>query len=256
MAKKDIVKKKKNEVIREAQIDGENPNKFNDKLKIVAGSLLIILAIVCAFLGKNNNIKNVKKENDISKFKEEYEEYNNKKNDSGTEYLNVEVSTKNNVKYSSYDEVFSLLENGTGVIYFGFPTCPWCRNLVPVLLDSQLEAGLDKIYYLNNKEDRDTKVLENGKIITEKEGTDNYKKLLEKLDPVLGEYKELEDSSIKRLYFPTVIFVKDGKIVDSHIGTVSSQENPYIALTESQYNELKEDLTDKMLKTITCDSAC
>lgn len=95
---------------------------------------------------------------DARKFKREYETLNNDYNDSKTyKYLDINVSRKNNVKYSSYDEVFKILDKGTGVIYFGFPECPWCRNLVPVLVDAADEAGIANIYYLNNRNDRDVK---------------------------------------------------------------------------------------------------
>ena len=128
---------------------------------------------------------------------------------------------------------------------------------MPVLLDAAEEVGLDKIYYLNNLDSRDAKKLnDKGEIVVEKEGTKDYYKLVDKLSSVLGEYEGLNDSSIKRLYFPTVIVVKDGKIVGSHIGTVDSQEDPYKKLDDKQYKELKEDLEDLMYKTISCDGAC
>ena len=88
------------------------------------------------------------------------------------------------------------------------------------------------------------------------EGTEEYYELVEKLDSVLGEYEGLNDSSIKRLYFPTVVFVKDGEIVGSHIGTVDSQTDPSIALTDEQYEELKSLLAKNMTKLISCDGAC
>lgn len=193
---------------------------------------------------------------DARKFKREYETLNNDYNDSKTyKYLDINVSRKNNVKYSSYDEVFKILDKGTGVIYFGFPECPWCRNLVPVLVDAADEAGIANIYYLNNRNDRDVKKLENDKVITEKKGTENYYKLVKKLDSILGEYKNV-DGSVKRLYYPTIVFVKDGKIVDSHIGTLDSHVDGRKPLTNNQEKELKEILVDKMNKVIICDGNC
>ena len=125
-----------------------------------------------------------------------------------------------------------------------------------MLLDASNEVGIDTIYYFNNKEDRDVKELVDNEIVIKKNGTQNYYKLVDKLESVLGEYEGLNDSSIKRLYYPTVIFVKDGKIVDSHIGTVDSQENPSIFLDKQQYEELKTTLVNKMTKLIVCEGAC
>ena len=73
------------------------------------------------------------------------------------------------IKYLNYDEIFEILESKSGVIYFGFPECPWCRNIALPLVDSAMEYGLEKIYYLNNRLDRDTLSLDKkGKIVTEK----------------------------------------------------------------------------------------
>ena len=191
------------------------------------------------------------------RFEKEYESLNGKNNSYGGTYLEVEIDDENVIHYSSYEEVFSILEGKSGVIYFGFPECPWCRNLVPVLLEAATDAGLDTLYYLNNRSDRDQKSLnDNGKVVVEKDGTEEYYQLVEKLNSVLGEYEGLNDDSIKRLYFPTVVFVKDGKIVDSHIGTLDSQEDPNVSLTDDQHQELLELLTSKMLKVISCSSTC
>ena len=254
MAKKDIVKKKKNEIIKEAKIDEVNSNET--KLKIIITVLTLVVVAIGGICWYFNNDKETVSSNDNIKFVEEYEEYNGKETPYGGKYLEIEVPQDNKVKYSSYDEIYSILEDGTGVIYFGFPTCPWCRNLVPVLVDASNEAGIDTIYYFNNKEDRDVKELVDNEIVIKKNGTQNYYKLVDKLESVLGEYEGLNDSSIKRLYYPTVIFVKDGKIVDSHIGTVDSQENPSIFLDKQQYEELKTTLVNKMTKLIVCEGAC
>ena len=42
----------------------------------------------------------------------------------------------------------------------------------------------------------------------------------------------------KRLYAPTVIFVKNGEVVEFIERTVDSQKDPYVALNENQRNEL------------------
>ena len=261
MAKKDIIKKKKNEVIKEAKIESVNKNdpKFCASIVIFLSTLILIVIAIGGlywyFEEKNENRNNTL--SDSEKFETEYEKYNGEDTSYGGKYLEVDISDNNGIKYSSYEEIFSILESGTGVIYFGFPTCPWCRNLVPVLLDAAKEAGIDTIYYLNNKEDRDIKELDDdGNVVIKENGSDDYYKLVDKLTSVLGEYEGLNDSSIKRLYYPTVIFVKNGKIVDVHIGTVDSQENPSIFLDDYQYRELKEILVKKMLKSILCDYPC
>ena len=184
-------------------------------------------------------------------FKKEYESLNGKTNDNGKTYLNVNISKDNPVEYADYKKVFEVLDK-SGIIYFGFSECPWCRNAVPVLLDAAKETGVEKIYYMNNLNDRDIKKLENNEIVTEKEGTKNYKKLLKKLGDKASVYEGLNDDNIKRLYFPTVVVVKNGKITDYIVGTVDAQKDPYKKLTESQKKELKEKYVKAMSATLTC----
>ena len=64
--------------------------------------------------------------------------------------------------------------------------------------------------------------------------------------------------NIKRLYFPTVVFIKDGKILNIHIGTLEEQTDPYTPLTEKQKDTLKNIYKTNILKTIDtkCDDKC
>ena len=217
-------------------------------------TVLALLLVLCVNVSNNKSHKI-----DALKFKAEYESLNGKKNKNNKEYVHVEVATKNPFIYASYDDVMDILSNGTGVIYFGFPECPWCRNMVPVLADAAKEMGIDKVYYFNALDMRDIKSLDkDGSIKTEKEGTKEYYKLIKVLGDSIGSYEGLNDESIKRLYFPTVVFVKDGKILTSHIGTLDSQTDPYKVLNDKQKNELKEIYMDGINKVyeIMCDEAC
>lgn len=217
---------------------------------VVAMAALMIVAI----FGMNQKINN-----DAIKFKNEYEELNGKTNDNNKEYLKVEINSDNPMIYATYKEIMNLLDDGTGIVYFGFPECPWCRNAVPVLLDSAKELGIDKIYYFNALDMRDKKHLdENGNIVVDEEGTEEYKKLVQRLYEVLPVYDGLNDETIKRLYFPTVVFVKDGNIIGLHTSTVDSQEDPYAGLTDDEYNELKQIYSVYINETydILCDQSC
>lgn len=224
--------------------------------KIIMPFLALILALLLVLsIGITGNNKKL----DAIKFKAEYESLNGKKNDNGKEYVHVDVDRKNPFVYAKYDEVIDIIKNGTGVIYFGFPECPWCRNMVSVLADAAKEMGIDKVYYFNALDMRDKKSLdEDGKIVIEKKGTDEYYKLINALGDSIGAYEGLNDDSIKRLYFPTVIFVKDGKIIESHIGTLDSQTDPYKVLNEKEKNELKDIYMNGFNKVyeIMCDEAC
>ena len=205
-----------------------------NSVKIILSLIILVIASI-AFIF-------LKPESMASRFKLEYESLNGQKTDDGREYMEVNINNDNKIVYADYKTIFDVLD-GTGVIYFGFPECPWCRNAVPILLEAAEESGIKQIYYLNNHDDRDTKVLKDGEVITENEGTSNYNKLLEKLG----------DKAIKRLYYPTVVFVKNGEITDYIEGTVESQEDPYTPLTKNQRQELKDKYKSAINNLLSCD---
>lgn len=218
---------------------------------------IVILLIFLLLTGCSCN-KNI--ETDAKKFKDEYESLNTKINpNNDKEYMEINIDEDNPMVYATYDEVKELIKKGTAVIYFGFPECPWCRNTVPVLIDVAKEMGIEKIYYYNAVSIRDKKSLDsNGNIVVEDEGTKEYKELVELLYNYLPVYGGLNDDSIKRLYLPTVVFIKNGEVIGLHTSTVESQEDPYVELTKEQYNELKNIFSDYINKTfeIVCDEAC
>ena len=98
MAKKDIVKKKKNEVIREAQIEGINNN--DTKLKIIATVLtLIVVAIGGLYYYFNDDKDTTNDSIDMVKFEKEYEEYNGKETPYGGNYLEIDIAKEKNIHH-------------------------------------------------------------------------------------------------------------------------------------------------------------
>ena len=89
---------------------------------------------------------------DASKFKKEYESLNGKANDAGVLHKEITIPEDNPMVYATYEEVVDMLENGTGIVYFGYPECPWCRAALPVLLEAADEELMTKILYYNNKD--------------------------------------------------------------------------------------------------------
>lgn len=225
------------------------------KKKII---ITVVLATLVVILGTTAMFNN-KSLTDAMKFKKEYELLNGQINSNNKKYMDVEISVKNPIQYASYEEIVNLLKSGTGVIYFGFPECPWCRNAVPVLLEAAKELNINKIYYFNALSIRDKKHLDDqGNIVTDEAGTKEYEELVKLMYDQLPVYDGLNDDTIKRLYFPTVVFVKNGEIIGLHSSTVDSQEDPYVSLTDDQHNELKKIYSDYFNKVfdIVCDDAC
>ena len=125
-------------------------------------------------------------------------------------------------------------EGGTGILYYGYDECAWCNRAVPELNEVAKELNLT-IYYV----DASAKV--------EK---DDYKKLLEYIDPVL----KVNSSGEKGFYVPAVIGVKNGKLVDYHVSLLDSfelsKDDPDKQLSDAQKQEL-QDIYRKIAKEVT-----
>ena len=230
-------------------------------IKIVLVIVLLVLVTAC----KNSD-------SDAIKFKKEYESLNNKiRNEDGHKIKSIKISENNPIKYSNYDEVLSVIKEGTGIIYLGYPDCPWCRTALPVLLEAANDYKIDTIYYINMKNERDDYEVKDGKIVYKKDengndikGTKGYFKLLKVLDSELDDYiitdKDDKEYKVgeKRIYVPFIIFVQDGKIVGTHTSTVDSQESGYDDLTDEQFDELNGIYANYIKELVNnyCDEAC
>jgi len=242
----DKIKKNKNEKITDANIEDTKGSKLY--LFALISIIILLLVVIGIIINNKMNVKD-----DSIKFKEEYEVLNNQDTGYGKKHKEVNIDKNNPMVYTTFDEIFDILEDGTGIIYFGFPECPWCRALLPELLTVADDLGIDKIYYLNCKEDRDIKKLDDdGNVVTEKEGTPNYNKLIEKVGKYFWSYDGLNDESIKRLYFPTVLIVKDGEVKDIHIDVLDGFDDPYRDLTKDEKNKLHGILEEKLEKVLMC----
>ena len=237
--------------------------KKNYKFFILIISALVLIGFVVFTFDdvKEEFVKMT--ETDGERFKREYEAINGKEA-YGMKYPSLEIDKENPIKYSNAEEIESILSGRSGIIYLGYPNCPWCRTAVPVLLHAASDAGVDKIYYIDMSEERSSYKVEDGKLVLEKKGTDQYYKLLELFHDYLEEYFVQDEEGYdyftgeRRIYVPIVFFVKEGKIIGLHLDTVESQKNPFQALNEEQYEELYGIYTDyihDMLGDL-CDERC
>jgi len=219
------------------------------KNKIILAFLIVLtLSVVgvCVYTVLNNKEINT----DAIKFRDEYSELNGKINEyNGKNYVNVSISDTNTVKYVSEEKAVELLKEGTGVIYFGFSTCPWCRSLISTLT-KVAEEQKETIYYLDVLNIRSTYKIEDNKLNKTREGTKGYYQLLELLDNQLEEfYLEDEagnkfDTNEKRLYAPTLVAFNKGEITSIHVGTIESQKSGFDELNETQIEELEKIITN------------
>lgn len=223
--------------------------------------LIFTIPILCAIAAVLAYVKLINTDVDAVKFIKEYESLNEEG------YLKLSIDENNPIEYADYDKLLEVINNGTGIIYLGFPECPWCRNALPVLFDVAKDNDIETIYYMNILNERDSYVVEDGELVyatddegNEKKGTEGYFKLLDALEDHLSDYvivfeDEEYETGEKRIYAPSVIFVRDGEVLGVHVSTVESQENPNEGLTDEQYEELYTIYEDYIieLQSGTCD---
>lgn len=234
------------------------------KRNIIIGVIILIILIISLtvyFLLKGEDVKS-----DGLRFKEEYESLNDTIRESdGQKYNNLEIESDNPIVYVSPKEASEIIEKQSGVIYIGANWCPWCRNAIPVLFEAAEKNNVNKIYYVDLTEYRNVWEIINGELVKTQEEKEGYYDLLNSLDEVLEEntYKIKDkdgkefDTNEKRIYMPMVISIKGGKIVKTHVGTVSLNENQdkYSYLTDKQKNELFN-IYDELIKLSISDGKC
>lgn len=193
--------------------------------------IIIILSIVILLLGgfviyktiSNNNV-----DSDNERFAKEYSS----------------VDNDNVFAYKDMEEIIKILENGTGVVYLGFPECPWCTAYVKYLNEVALSNDVEVIYYHNVLEDRQNNTLEYQKVVS-----------------ILSDYLQYDEEGNKRLYVPAVIGVRKGEIVffdDETAWDTKGYETPEEYWEKEDLDGLKNRLDSlfSLTKTNICTSDC
>lgn len=113
-------------------------------------------------------------------FAHEYNSKNGTTDKDGNTYLSLNIKTDNPFIVQTDEEILSDIENGyTGYVYFGYPTCPYCRNTVPVLIGVLKENGVSKVLYCNLKKyNYQFEYSSESGIVETQHGTDDYDSLL------------------------------------------------------------------------------
>lgn len=185
------------------------------KDRVLLGVVLLFCVIGCILIFY---FTEPMEKSDAIKFQEEY----------------TKVPEDNVFVYRDIDEIIKILENGTGVVYLGFPECKWCQAYVPYLNEVAKEIGVEKIYYFNILKDR-------------KENSEKYQKIVS----LLGDNLLYDEEGNPRVYVPDITVVKDGKIVghDNESSVVTEEDGtPEEYWTEAKVEALKLRLEDMMMQ--------
>jgi thiol-disulfide isomerase/thioredoxin len=214
------------------------------KKKILA--FILLLGVIIPQAGCKNQKEGLENYNYTGlAFKETYEVLNGTTNSKGLENRTISIDKDNPMITVDDAKIVDLINNKeTFYVYFGFPSCPWCRSVIEKAIEVAKKNNIDKIYYVNILDIRDTLEVNGTTIETVKEGSENYYKLIDLLKDVLSEYKLTDidgnqvDASEKRIYAPNFIYVENGKAKKMIEGISSKQ-------TESRMELSSEILQDE-----------
>lgn len=186
--------------------------------------LIVILCVggLCFFLEKPKSISNT----DAINFAKDY----------------TEVNEENVFVYKNVDEIIKIMENGTGVVYLGYPECPWCQAYVPYLNEVAKEVGIEKIYYCNTKEVKENNM-------------DKYYQLISLLDGHLQYNNEGE----QWIYVPNVSFHIKGQIIGNNYETSKDThglKDPKEYWTDEEVQDLKDTLKKYMEEVYIASNTC
>ena len=98
--------------------------------------------------------------------------------------------------YAEPAEILKVFEDGDGLVFLGFPECPWCQQLAPIADEAAKAEGLGKIYYLNIRESRTA-------------NDEVYQSLVTKL----SDHLEKDENGEPRIYVPDVTAFRSGEVV-------------------------------------------
>ncbi|MCL2165001.1 MAG: hypothetical protein FWH55_11575 [Oscillospiraceae bacterium] len=148
-----------------------------------------------------------------------------------SEYLLIDED--NIFVYKNAKQTIDILTSGTGIVFLGYPACPWCQAYVVLLQDAAKQMGVKEIFYLDISNDRSNNSIE-------------YQRLVEMKEHHLL----LDDNGNPRIFVPDVTVVKDGVMVghDNETCTMSDMD-PSDYWTLSKVDALQERLRG-MIKLI------
>ena len=194
----------------------------NKGIIITMGIIIVILIAIIIFLlvGNKNEEQTVK--SDAEKFSEEY----------------TLVDKDNKFRYAAIDEVIDTLEDGTGVVYLGFPECKWCQQYTVYLNELAKDRNIPEIMYYNIREDR-------------QDNTKNYQTIVN----ILKDYLPEDEEGNPRVYVPAVIFKSNGKILgfdDETAYDTKGYDEPSEYWTKERVDNLKDKLNSYLDKSGIC----
>lgn len=134
------------------------------------------------------------------------------------------------------EEALATLNSGTGVVMLGFPACPWCQGLMPVLDQASKNAGLERIEYVDIRQSR-------------QDEDEAYQNLVARL----GEFLPMGDDGSPRIFVPDMTVVKDGQVIyryRSESDLPADERTPDTYWTEERTERVTRELESELAKIL------
>lgn len=154
----------------------------------------------------------------------------------------TEIDETNPFVYKTADEIIDIMKHGTGVVYLGYPECPWCQAYVKYLEEVADDIGMDKIYYCNTKK-------------LKEENMDKYNELIS----LLSGHLQYNNEGKEWIYVPNVSFHIEGKIIANDYESSKDThglKDPKEYWTEEEINNLKARLKPSMQEVFDAANTC
>ena len=165
----------------------------------------------------------------IYKFTNKEESINSNNTLSSNDYSMLNDDNVFTIK--SIDNVVNIINKETGIIFFCIPENEWCNYYISYLNEIAKESNIKEINYLNIKRDRQY-------------NTNGYRKLIN----ALNDYLYKDDEGNKKIFVPTLVFIKDGKIVSYDNEVLLTNVSPSEYWTEEKIDELKNRINNYIIK--------
>lgn len=148
-----------------------------------------------------------------------------------------EVGTEDSIRSLSDDfvpmtfqEAIDVFENGQdGLLYFGFPDCPWCREVVPILHEEAERLDVPVCYIRTRDDDKELLYTPEQRV---------------EIAPYLGEFVSTGLDGELKLYVPLVVAVKNGKLVQGHQGTVDDHDAHEREMTDEEREQVDKEIRE------------
>ena len=183
---------------------------MNKKVKLILQGILFVAIIVgFIYIGTRDFNKEVVVDNE--RFDADY----------------VNVSKDNVFKYANAVEVYQVLK-GNAIIFMGYPANVWSGYYANILNEAAKDAGIKEILYYDFYEDRENR---NG----------TYQSIVLSLT----NYLVTLDDGTEEIYAPTLVIVKNGKVIafDNETAFTKGNITPDVYWDEYQsgikYNNFK-----------------